>query len=139
MATLDFTLISVSSLAFVRKFVSKTFSWLPFQGTFVMTAFYSSHRDASVWDDPLAFKPERFLDENGLLCLSKDKSVPFSAGRRLCAGETFARNSVFLMISALMQSFTVMAPEGKKIPELRESPSGIFCMSPDFWFKFQSR
>lgn len=52
-----------------------------FQGTFVMTAFYSSHRDPSIWEEPEAFMPERFLDASGKLCLNKDKSVPFSAGK----------------------------------------------------------
>lgn len=47
----------------------------------MMTAFYSSHRDPSIWDDPETFMPERFLDGNGRLCLQKDKSVPFSAGK----------------------------------------------------------
>lgn len=60
-------------------------------------------------------------------------------GRRLCAGETFARNSVFLLVTALMQNFKVGSPEGEKIPDLRDSPSGVFCMSPNFWFKFDSR
>lgn len=48
-----------------------------------MTAFYSSHLDPSVWDDPRSFMPDRFLDENGKLCLQKDQSVPFSAGKIL--------------------------------------------------------
>lgn len=45
----------------------------------VIANLYSAHVDPKYWPDPLAFNPDRFLDENGLL-LRKDGLIPFGDG-----------------------------------------------------------
>lgn len=125
-----------------------------------------------MWKDPDQFIPERLLDENGKLCLKKDRSLPFGAGnnrtghcrrrpylltrnnlisilnslsihrfqgKRLCAGETFARNSMFLLVTAIMQNFVIKAPEGKPLPRIEDIDVGIIACSRDFWLKFEPR
>lgn len=49
----------------------------------MLTSLYGSHKDPNVWEDPEVFMPERFLDENGKLCLKKDRSLPFGAGKAI--------------------------------------------------------
>lgn len=49
--------------------------------SFVLTNLWSLHMDEAVWGDPQNFRPERFLDEQGLLI--KDQSMPFGAGNYL--------------------------------------------------------
>lgn len=61
--------------------------------TIVIAGLYALHNDRKIWGDPENFRPERFLSDDGKLNLKKDLSLPFGAGRRLCAGETFARNT----------------------------------------------
>lgn len=46
-----------------------------------MTSLYALHKDERVWGDPENFRPERFLDDSGKLCLKKDASLPFGAGK----------------------------------------------------------
>ncbi|KAL5143374.1 Cytochrome P450 89A9 [Glycine soja] len=51
-------------------------------------------RDPTAWDDPLAFKPERFMnngEQNGgtnfdIMGSKEIKMMPFGAGRRMCPG-----------------------------------------------------
>ncbi len=43
----------------------------------------SGHLDATKWNEPNTFQPERFLDNDGKLDLKKDHSVPFGAGNYL--------------------------------------------------------
>ncbi|KXJ28385.1 Steroid 17-alpha-hydroxylase/17,20 lyase [Exaiptasia diaphana] len=72
---------------------------------------WAMHFDEKEWNDPQYFKPERFLDTEGkLIQVSKLKSfLPFGTGRRVCVGEAFAKQELFLIITRLMYQFEVEA------------------------------
>ncbi|KAL3862681.1 hypothetical protein ACJMK2_008634 [Sinanodonta woodiana] len=70
--------------------------------------------DPAVWGDPENFRPERFVSEEGTL-LKPDEFIPFFTGRRNCLGESLARMELFLFISALVQRFELMPPEGETL------------------------
>lgn len=108
-------------------------------GTIVVPSLYAFHNDTSVWDEPRKFKPERFLDSKGKLSLKKDISLPFGAGKRLCAGETFARNMLFLMISSLLQNFDFILAPGEKTPDPEKNPSGLIISPNDYWISYVPR
>ena len=57
------------------------------RGTTVLFAPLHLHRDPRFWDEPEAFRPQRFLGPSDR---HKFAYVPFSAGRRGCIGEQFA-------------------------------------------------
>ncbi|XP_005183115.1 probable cytochrome P450 304a1 [Musca domestica] len=107
--------------------------------TFVMTSLYALHKDERVWGDPENFRPERFLDDSGKLCLKKDASLPFGAGKRLCAGETFARNMLFLMTATILQNFSFVLGPNDKLPDLRTNLSGLSTSPRDFWVQLEDR
>ncbi|XP_055317679.1 probable cytochrome P450 304a1, partial [Sitodiplosis mosellana] len=102
------------------------------KGTIVFSSLHGVHVDEDTWDAPEQFKPERFLDESGIFSPKLDKSLPFGAGKRVCAGETFARNSLFLIVSALVQNFNIELPTNEKLPDPRETLSGFIRYPPDF-------
>lgn len=106
--------------------------------TFVMAGLFAMHNSKDVWMDPENFRPERLLDANGKLNLKKDFSLPFGAGKRLCAGETFARNTMFLCIAALLQNFN-LKPSNGQLPNLKDTSCGFARMPADFWIKFEPR
>lgn len=103
------------------------------KGTVIMPALDAAMHDSTVWDQPHEFRPERFLDANGKLSLKKDVSMPFGAGRRLCAGETFARNMLFLFTSAFLQAFTIGMPNGVKPYKFSENLTGTIRSTPNHW------
>lgn len=107
----------------------------------VMTVLQVAHEDENEYKDAKTFNPSRFINQNEKLDLKLDTSLPFGAGKRLCAGETFARNVLFLFLAAILQNFTIMAPAGKEIPNpaLEILPTGVIKIPADCWLKFEAR
>lgn len=109
------------------------------KGTLVFTVLDGMMYDPKAWDHPNQFRPERFLDESGTLNLSKDISLPFGAGKRLCAGETFARNMLFLCATAILQAFTVRTVDGAKPVDFSENMTGLVITPKDHWIELVAR
>lgn len=82
------------------------------KGTLLMANVEGCHRDPTYWEKPDEFYPEHFLDKEGRLLTKKEGFLPFSTGRRQCLGESLARMELFLFVSAILQNFTIKAPEG---------------------------
>lgn len=109
------------------------------QGTIAFTSFHGAHADNETWDEPELFKPERFLDETGKCSPKLDKSLAFGMGKRVCAGETFSRNALFLVVSALVQRFDIETPAGEKMPLPSETLTGTFRYTPEYRLRFMPR
>nr|XP_054773388.1 cytochrome P450 2D27-like [Lytechinus pictus] len=65
----------------------------------------------SLWEEPLEFRPDRFLDEDGEYD-RKREPIYFGTGRRVCPGEQLARIELFLIITCILQRFTISLAEG---------------------------
>lgn len=109
------------------------------KGTFSFAGLFGFHNDKELWGDPENFRPERFIGPDGKLDLKLDKSLPFGAGKRLCAGETFARNTLFLFISAFFQNFNISLPAGEPFPSRDRNGTGLITYTPEFWIKVTPR
>jgi cytochrome P450 len=74
--------------------------------TMIFPNIYGIHFDDAIWVDPQNFRPERFLSEDGSF-KRHEAFVPFSTGKRVCLGETLARDELFLFFTSLFQAFSV--------------------------------
>ncbi|KAL3875530.1 hypothetical protein ACJMK2_033474 [Sinanodonta woodiana] len=81
------------------------------KGTTLLPDIDSVLFDPKIWSDPEEFRPERFVSEEGTL-LKPDEFIPFFTGRRNCVGESLARMELYLFITALVQRFEFLPPEG---------------------------
>ena len=73
-------------------------------GTTVITSPWVLHRRSTLWDDPLAFDPQRFLDDRAQQ-RPRLAYLPFGAGRRQCIGATFAMLESTTALALLARRF----------------------------------
>ncbi|XP_004471250.4 cytochrome P450 2K6-like [Dasypus novemcinctus] len=99
------------------------------KGTEVITLLTSVLRDQTQWERPDAFNPEHFLDSQGKF-IKRDAFMPFSLGRRMCAGESLAKMELFLFFTSLMQKFTFRPPSGVSHLDLDLTPDIGFTTRP---------
>ncbi|KAL4335000.1 hypothetical protein GQ457_07G004940 [Hibiscus cannabinus] len=74
--------------------------------------------DPKLWEDPMAFKPERFVDSEEAVDLTGTKEIkmmPFGAGRRVCPGSGLAMLHLEYFVANLVWSFGWKAVEGKDV------------------------
>jgi cytochrome P450 len=83
-------------------------------GSTIIMAQWVMHRDARYFDDPEAFRPERWLD--GLEDrLPAGAYFPFGDGPRRCIGQNFALMEAVLVIATVAQKFQLQLVAGQKI------------------------
>ncbi|GFY82699.1 cytochrome P450, family 76, subfamily C, polypeptide 6 [Actinidia rufa] len=73
--------------------------------TQVFVNVWAIGRDQDSWDDPLSFKPERFLGSNIEYKGQHYELIPFGSGRRICVGYSLAHRVVQLGLATLLHSF----------------------------------
>jgi cytochrome P450 len=77
-------------------------------GTTVIISPWVLHRHALLWDDPAAFRPERFLPANRK-AIDRYAWIPFSAGPRVCIGAAFALQEATIALAAILGAADVEA------------------------------
>lgn len=84
------------------------------EGMVVAPYFYGLHRRADLYEDPLAFKPERMLPE-----AKKQRHpysyLPFGGGPRMCVGFHFAMLEMQLAMIHLLRHYTFTGRKGQNI------------------------
>jgi len=67
------------------------------------------HRSPDLWEQPMHFRPERFLGGAGPLPYSY---IPFSAGPRICAGLNFGLTEAILCLAMVARAFRLRLEAG---------------------------
>ncbi|GKV38115.1 hypothetical protein SLEP1_g46061 [Rubroshorea leprosula] len=89
------------------------------KGCRVFVNVWAIHRDPSIWENPLEFNPDRFLNSSWDFSGSDFRYLPFGSGRRICAGIAMAERMVLYSLATLLHSFDWKFPEGEK-PEIAD-------------------
>ncbi|PKI77003.1 hypothetical protein CRG98_002506 [Punica granatum] len=74
-------------------------------GTTAMVNMWAITHDPSLWKDPWAFNPDRFLEEDVSVMGSDLRLAPFGAGRRVCPGRAMGLATVHLWLARLLHQF----------------------------------
>lgn len=79
-------------------------------GTLILWSAHLAGRSPDAWTDPLAFRPDRFLDATtDQKALADIAWVPFGRGARNCIGFALAQMELTLIVARLAQRLTIAA------------------------------
>ena len=81
-------------------------------GTLVIISPWLLHRRGDTWPDPLAFRPERFLDAGA----GRSGYLPFGQGARLCIGREFALGEMAVVLGRLLPAHRIDVPRDWRRP-----------------------
>ncbi|KAL2238086.1 cytochrome P450 93A3-like [Sesamum indicum] len=87
------------------------------KGSRVILNVWSNYKDPQVWENPLEFKPERFLNDTYKWDYMGNNFhyLPFGSGRRLCPGLPLAERMVMYLLASFLHSFDWRLPEGENL------------------------
>jgi cytochrome P450 len=99
-----------------------TFEGVPVPGGVpVNYCSWASHRLPDVWDEPDAFRPERFSPVNRER-IPKGAYVPFGGGSRMCIGMRFGLTEVGVIAHAILERFRLELVPGYRL-QTRQMPT----------------
>ena len=104
--------------------------------TQIIPHLHGVHMDPDLWTEPEAFRPERFLTEEGTLH-EPAHFMPFGVGKRMCAGKKIAEMELQLFFSSLLHVFDIENP-GPELPSL-QGVTGVTVAPQDFQVRFIPR
>jgi cytochrome P450 len=82
------------------------------------------HRHRSLWRDPDAFDPERFMPDAPTP--PRFAYLPFGAGPRICVGAQFALTEAVLVLASMVRRFRVTSADTRPV-----LPVAIVTTQPD--------
>ncbi|XP_019186441.1 PREDICTED: tyrosine N-monooxygenase-like [Ipomoea nil] len=103
------------------------------KGSQVLLSRIKLGRNARAWEEPLMFKPERHLKEDGGEVELNDpelKMLSFSTGRRGCAGFKLGSLMTTMLMARLLHGFTWKLPPTLPCISLTEGKRDLFLGSP---------
>lgn len=97
---------------------------------------YLSHRDPEVFEDPEAFRHDRFVSERGARQFYKGGQrlgfpvMPFGGGETMCPGRFLAHREIKALVTTLLANHELEAIEGQSRPAFDLSRSGLGILPP---------
>lgn len=87
--------------------------------TQILVNVWAIGRDPKVWDDPLLFLPERFMEPNMVDYKGQHfEFIPFGSGRRMCPAMPLVSRVLPMALGSLLKYFDWILPDGIKPEEM---------------------
>ena len=80
------------------------------RGDTVILPIYALHRSHLLWEDPDAFRPERFADRK---VIDRYAYLPFGDGPRICIGASFAIQEAVIILATLLNRYRFTPVKGR--------------------------
>src|SRR3954452_3813172 len=92
------------------------------KGAFVNYTSWVTHHLPDVWDEPFAFRPERFAEGGEAARQPKGAYVPFGAGSRTCIGMRFGQQEIRLIARRILRDYRLDVRPGYRLV-VRQAPT----------------
>ncbi|THU99913.1 cytochrome P450 [Dendrothele bispora CBS 962.96] len=111
------------------------------KGTTIVGNTWAILHDKTIYDDPMTFKPERFLEQFGKQC-PPDPLYSFGFGRRICPGRYLALDNSWMMMACILAVFTIekaLDINGNEIEVTTQRTDGALSYPVPFRCRFTPR
>ncbi|KAK1559839.1 hypothetical protein Q3G72_018940 [Acer saccharum] len=87
------------------------------KGSKIMLNVYAIQRDPQLWDNPLEFRPKRFLSNSEKFDYlgNNFQYMPFGSGRRVCPGIPLAERMLMFLLASILHSFEWKLPNDTEL------------------------
>merc|ERR1712080_293991 len=85
-------------------------------------------------------RPERFLTptaEGGWQLVKREQFVPYGLGRRVCMGESLARNELFIFLATLVKHLRFCKPRAHSSPDPANFTDGLTVIPHPYYVNIQ--
>ncbi|RPD57200.1 CyP450 monooxygenase [Lentinus tigrinus ALCF2SS1-7] len=109
----------------------------------VMANIWACMHDPETYEDPDAFRPERFIRDGTLNSDVRDPyEFVFGFGRRICPGRYFGDAALFINAAALLHVFDITPPVDADGKQVKIEPRMVDCVvsrPEDSWCNIKAR
>jgi cytochrome P450 len=88
------------------------------RGVALVASAYLVHHDPEIYPEPYAFRPERFMEQEGGKAPGTYTWIPFGGGRRRCLGASFALLEMKIALRAVLERCE-LSPVGARAERTR--------------------
>ncbi|PIO14694.1 hypothetical protein AB205_0000250, partial [Aquarana catesbeiana] len=107
-------------------------------GTEIYPLLCTVHRDPTQFTTPYKFNPNHFLDDSGKF-QKNDALMPFSAGKRICPGESLVPMELFIFLTTILQKFTLTSQTEFTESDIAPQMAGFLNAPPHYELSFIPR
>ena len=106
------------------------------KNSLLLANIYYMSKSAAFWSDPHMFNPDRFI-KDGKVQKDLPQMMPFSVGRRVCMGDSLAKNELSIFFTSMIQRLRFSTPINGKEPSQENVRTGITTIPDDYWVHIQ--
>jgi len=106
------------------------------KNSIVLANIYYMSKSTAFWEEPNLFNPNRFIKE-GKVQKDLPQMMPFSVGRRVCMGDSLAKNELSIFFTSMVQRLKFSVSLKGKKPSQDDFRTGVTSIPDDYLVRIE--